>query len=126
MFETMEVKVTASTQIFPESRIQDPTITPLSIVDSTVSYFARCAGIWFYDPPTGQESALSISELETSLSKTLNSYRPWCGRLSYAVPKTNAGHTNRYRRVYVRYNAFQDLGVRIIEEQASYSSRFPE
>lgn len=112
----MNVEVTSSTQVFPESRIQDdPIITPLSIVDSTVSYFARCAGIWFYDPPADLESAqLSISELKTSLSKTLDSYRPWCGRLYYAVPKANAGHTNRYRRVHVTYNASLDLGVTFV------------
>lgn len=114
MVESADVEVTSSTQVFPATIKERPTSTPLSIIDSTVSYFARCAGIWFYDPPASPALALSISKLQTSLSKTLESYRPWCGRLSYAVPKPNGGHTNRYRRVQVTYNAPTDLGITFI------------
>ena len=114
MFDTLDIHVTSSFQVFPESRSQDTIITPLSIVDSTVSYFARCAGIWFYNPPADPRTTLSVSELEASLSKTLNSYRPWCGRLSYASGKGNADHTSRYRRVHVTYNNTRDLGVTLV------------
>jgi len=110
----LEVQVSSSIQVFPELRQADQVIVPLSIIDNTVSYFARCSGIWFYDPPSNQESALSSGELQTSLSKTLQSYRPWCGRLSYAKPIPKGGHTNRYRRVHVTYNAPTDLGVTLI------------
>jgi hypothetical protein len=117
MFESnpsLEVQVDSTAQIFPDSRSGDPTTVPLSIVDSTVSYFARTAGVWFYDPPSAPESALSASVLQTALSKTLDSYRPWCGRLSYVVPQVNAGHTKRYHRVQVTFNAATDLGVTFV------------
>jgi len=110
----LEVQVTASTQIFPDPSPEEPITAPLSIVDCTVSYFARCAGIWLYDPPASPESTLSIPHLQVALSKTLNSYRPWTGRLSYVVPKQNEGHTKRYRRVQVTYNAPTDLGVTFV------------
>ena len=111
---SLEVQVTSTVQVFPDSRSGEPTTIPLSIVDSTVSYFARTAGIWFYDPPSSPESSLSSSHLRTALSKTLNSYRPWCGRLSYVVPQKNGGYTKRYRRVQVTFNSGTDLGVTFV------------
>ncbi|KAI9740814.1 MAG: hypothetical protein M1818_004419 [Claussenomyces sp. TS43310] len=110
----LAVEVTSSTQVFPESVQDSPTITPLSMIDSTVSYFARCAAIWFYDPPVNSKAALSASTLQASLSRTLDSYRPWCGRLSYAKPEANRGHTKRYRRVQVTFNTSTDLGVTFV------------
>lgn len=111
---SLEVQVTSTAQIFPDSTSGEPTTVSLSIVDSTISYFARTAGIWFYDPPSLPDSALSASRLQTALSKTLDSYRPWCGRLSYVEPQVNAGHTKRYRRVQVAFNAATDLGVTFV------------
>lgn len=111
----LEVEIISSSQIFPEFKEDILTITPLSIIDSTVSYFARCAGIWFYDSPSNGRPALSANDLKHSLSKTLNSYRPWCGRLSYVIPIPNGGHTKRYRRVQITYNASTDLGVTFVE-----------
>jgi hypothetical protein len=111
---SLEVQVTSTTQVFPDTPSGPATTTPLSIIDSTVSYYSRTAGIWFYDPPSSPESEISSSILQTALSKTLNSYRPWCGRLSYVVPQVNGGHTKRYRRVQVTFNADSDLGVTFI------------
>jgi hypothetical protein len=111
------VQVISDNQVFPESPLdaQEYSITvPLSIIDNTVSYYARAAAIWFYDPPASINSALSASLLETSLAITLNSYRHFCGRLSYVVAQPNGGHTKRYRRVQVTYNAPTDLGVQFI------------
>lgn len=81
----LAVEITSSTQIFPEIVQNDPTTVPLSIIDNTVSYFSRCAATWFYDPPEAPGSHPRIPILQQSLSKSLNSYRPWCGRLSYAA-----------------------------------------
>ncbi|TVY14557.1 Hydroxycinnamoyltransferase 2 [Lachnellula arida] len=108
---TLDVQVTSSTTIFPESKQGSPSTIPLSIIDCTVSYFARCAAIWFYDPPSSPKAALSSSHLQTALSKTLNAYPQWCGRLSYTTHKAKAGHNERYRRVHLTYNAPTDLGV---------------
>ncbi|CAG8949849.1 hypothetical protein HYFRA_00004176 [Hymenoscyphus fraxineus] len=109
----IDIDIVSSSIIFPESRSGKPMTVPLSIMDSTVSYFSRCASIWYYDPPSNPSKAnpLTRDHLQTALSKTLNSYPQWCGRLSYARYKQNCGHTNRYRRVHVTYNSPTDLGV---------------
>ncbi|KAE9378356.1 hypothetical protein N431DRAFT_435484 [Stipitochalara longipes BDJ] len=113
MFTTnsFDVQVTSIINIFPESTQRDPTTTPLSIFDNASAGFARCAAVWFYDPPSSLESALSASNLQSSLSKTLNFYRQWCGRLSYATPKANGSHNERYQRICVTYNSPTDIGI---------------
>ena len=122
MFEdnsSLDVQVTSSIHVFPESRQGTPQTVPLSILDSIVSYWARCAGIWYYDPPSNPSSALPSTHLQESLSKTLNAYPQWCGRLSYSKGKPNGGHTNRYRRVHITYNAPDDIGVPFITAKSS-------
>jgi len=111
---TFDVQVTSSTTIFPESRQGSPSTIPLSIIDCSVSFYARCAAIWFYDAPGSPQDALTSSHLQTALSKTLNAYPQWCGRLSYTRYKPNSGHNERYRRVHVTFNAPNDLGVPFI------------
>ncbi|CAG8983188.1 hypothetical protein HYALB_00004015 [Hymenoscyphus albidus] len=73
---SFDIDVLSSTTIFPESRSGQPMTVPLSIMVSTVSYFSRCAAIWYYDPPSNQSKAnpLTCDHLQTALSKTLNSY----------------------------------------------------
>jgi hypothetical protein len=117
MFEnnTLDVQVASSINISPELRQGTPTTVPLSIIDSTVSGFARCAGIWYYDPPSSSDAVILVSHLRGSLSKTLNAYPQLCGRVHFATPKPNAGHTNRYRRVHVTYNAPTDIGIPFVE-----------
>jgi hypothetical protein len=96
---SLDVQVTSSTQVFPESSQGAPTTVALSIIDSTVLNFARCAGIWYFDPPSSPESTISISNLRESLSKTLNSYPQLSGRVSFVTSRPNSGHTNRYRQM---------------------------
>ena len=117
MFEnnSLNVQVVSSINIFSELRRGTPTTVPLSIIDSTVSGFARCAGIWYYDPPSSSDAVISVSHLQRSLSKTLNAYPQLCGRIHFATPKPNAGYTNRYRRVHVTYNALTDVGIPFVE-----------
>jgi hypothetical protein len=108
---SFDVQVTSSTNIFPESTQGVGIFVPLSIFDNASAGFARCAAAWFYDPPSSPASALSASHLQVSLSKTLNRYRQWCGRLSYATPKPYGSHNNRYRRIWVTYNTPTDIGI---------------
>ena len=111
---SLNVHVTSSSNVFPSSSQGDATTVPLSIIDSTVSGFARCAGIWYYDPSSSPERSLSISHLRNALSKTLNSYPQLCGRVQFAKLQPHNGHTNRYRRVCVTYNAETDIGIPFI------------
>jgi hypothetical protein len=108
---SFDVQVTSSTNIFPESTQGVGIFVPLSIFDNASAGFARCAAAWFYDPPSSPALALSASHLQVSLSKTLNRYRQWCGRLSYATPKPYGSHNNRYRRIWVTYNTPTDIGI---------------
>ena len=121
MFEnnSLDVQVVSSINIFPKSTHRTPTTVPLSIIDSTVSGFARCAGIWYYDPPSSLEVILLVSQLRESLSNTLNAYPQLCGHVSLATSKTNGGHTDRYRRVHVTYNAPTDVGLPFVEATSS-------
>lgn len=117
----LSVEVTSTIQLFPDPALehQDAITIPLSIVDNTVSYYARCAAVWFYDPPSSPDQAILVSHLQTALQKTLNSYRHFCGHLFYAVVQPNEGHTKRYRRVQVTYNAPTDLGVQFVVAKSS-------
>ena len=116
MFEnnSLNVHVTSSSTVFPESRQRSSTTVALSIIDSTVSDFARCAGIWYYDPPSCPKASLSTSHLQDALSKTLNSYPQLCGKVHYAKAQPNSGCTNRYRRVHITYNAPTDVGISFV------------
>ncbi|KAG0652360.1 bahd hydroxycinnamoyl transferase HCT1 [Hyphodiscus hymeniophilus] len=116
MFEnnSLDVRVTSSSNVFPSIRQGSTTTVPLSIIDSTVSGFAPCAGIWYYDPPSSPEPFLSTSHMRNALSKTLTSYPQLCGRIRFAKTQSKTGHTNRYRRVHVTYNAETDIGVPFI------------
>lgn len=111
---SLDVHVTSSGKVFPESSQGSSTTVPLSIIDSTVSGFARCAGIWYYEPPAHSDASLSTSHLRDALSKTLKSYPQLCGRVCYAKQQPNNGHTNRYHRVHVTYNAPTDIGIPFI------------
>lgn len=111
---SFDVQVTSSSHIFPESNQGPPITVALSIIDSTVSGFARCAGIWYYGPPSSSGTSISTSHLRDALSKTLSSYPQFCGRVHFAEPQHNGGHMNRYRRVHVTYNTPTDVGVPFI------------
>jgi len=111
---SFDIQVTNTTNIFPETRLNSPTSVPLSIFDNASAGFARCAAVWFYDPPSDPASALTSLHLQFSLSKTLNYYAPWCGRLSYATPKPDGGHTHLYQRIWVTYNTPNDIGISFV------------
>jgi hypothetical protein len=122
MLETefpLNVQVVSSMSIFPELTQGGPITVPLSIADATSAMFSRCAGIFFYDPPCSPEKALTAEHLRISLSKTLNYYSPWCGRLSFATPHPNSGHTNRYHRINVAYNSPDDVGILFVTATSS-------
>ena len=108
---SFDVQVTSSTNVFPELKHGESTSVPLSIIDNAVAGFAKCSAVWFYDPPSNSSLALSSSRLQESLSKTLNCYPQWCGRLSYATPDPKKDHSHRYQRIWVAYNAPTDVGI---------------
>lgn len=111
---TLDIKVQSTQTIYPSTPLTKPTTTSLSILDNNSANFAKCAAIWYYPPPPSQSSSFTPSQFTTALSHTLNSYRPWCGRLSYtpASKITAYGPQNiRYQRIHVTYNTPNDLGI---------------
>lgn len=118
---SLDVKVVSTTTIYPSSQqSSEPQTIPLSIIDSTVSFYARCAAVWYYDPPTNAQAALTSTHLQAALSETLNAYPQWCGRLHYAPYNPDSKeHTNRYRRVRVTFNGPTDIGVPFIAATSS-------
>jgi hypothetical protein len=111
---SFDVQVTSSINVFPEPRYGESTSVPLSIIDNAVAGFAKCSAVWFYDSPSNSSLALSSSHLQASLSKTLNYYPQWCGRLSYATPDPKKDHNHRYQRIWVTYNTSADVGIPFI------------
>jgi hypothetical protein len=118
---SFDVEVTSSTKVFPESPRINPITVPLSIFDNACAGFARCAAIWFYDPPSSPVPTLSASHLQSSLSKTLKYYSQWCGRLSYAKPKSGGSHNDRYQRIWVTYNDPTDIGIPFVTARSPKS-----
>lgn len=107
---SLDVHLVSSVNIFPDTKQEIPTSAPLSIFDNATAGFARCAAVWFYDPsPSG--NAISSTHYQLSLSKTLNSYRQWCGRLSYAEPKTSGSHNERHQQIWITYNTPEEIGI---------------
>ncbi|KAH7350715.1 hypothetical protein BKA65DRAFT_605393 [Rhexocercosporidium sp. MPI-PUGE-AT-0058] len=107
---TLDVKIHSTTEIFPSPPLNKPITAALSILDNTSANFSRCAAIWYYPPST---SPLTLNDLTTSLSHALNSYRPWCGRLTYtSSPFTTHGpQSTRYQRIHTTYNTPHDIGI---------------
>ncbi|KAG4436303.1 hypothetical protein IFR05_008197 [Cadophora sp. M221] len=112
MHPTLDVQVQSTSTIFPSTPLNKPTTTALSILDNTSANFARCAAIWYF-PPSISTLTLNSNDLQVSLSHTLNSYRPWCGRLSYASSlfTTHGTQSARYQRISTTYNTPNDIGI---------------
>ncbi|KAL3424266.1 transferase [Phlyctema vagabunda] len=108
---SFDAQITSTSDISPATRNLDETTIPLSIIDCTVSYFSRCACVFFFDPPAEPEAPIAVSHLKKSLSATLDAYRQWCGRLSYTTPRKDGGHTTRYRRINVTFNMASPTGI---------------
>lgn len=107
----LNVQVDSLSNVFPETRLLEQGLKsiPLSIIDNNVADYARCAAVWFYS--SSKSDVFTNSHLRCSLSKTLNSYPQWCGRLSYAVPKADGTHNERYQRLRITYNSPDDIGI---------------
>ncbi|EPE27588.1 transferase family protein [Glarea lozoyensis ATCC 20868] len=111
---TFSLTKTLTTRVFPESTNQKPTTISLSIIDATVSRYARCAAIWYHNPPSTPTHFLTPSHFHFALSQTLTSYPQWCGRAFYTPYQPNTKHTQRYRRVQITCNTISDPGVEFV------------
>lgn len=103
---------------------------PLSALDAAVAYFPSASGAWIFDRPQQEnvQQALSIQTLCRSLREVLNSYPQWAGQLHWAPYNPDGGHTQRFRRLMLTYEAEADPGVElaIAHCSASLSSIVPD
>lgn len=117
-FETI-----SSSKFHPSNPLQlepgQEVTTALSVSDANKTGWGQAACVWFYKAPNvGTASFLdqnTLKHLQTSLSKTLDAYRPWCGRLRakpyYREPQTQSiSHYGRLELV----NGDDDPGVLFI------------
>ncbi|TFK51349.1 hypothetical protein OE88DRAFT_1659297, partial [Heliocybe sulcata] len=110
--QALGVIVTSSTPIFPDHRVNEPTTTPLSILDAKVANFAPAAAFWLLP----SHSSLSPSPLTASLKNALGHYPHWAGELSFVEDeKINPlDHRYRFRRLQVQYGSPSDPGVVLV------------
>ena len=110
-----EQEVLSSLRVQPSRPTSRPTITHLSIVDSTVATIGDASAIWVFRPDNTSERGHSEAQLLDSLAATLSSYPHFAGQLGlmpWPQGKTDAvPHTHRFRRVFVSHGSVDDPGI---------------
>ncbi|KAL2818937.1 transferase family-domain-containing protein [Aspergillus granulosus] len=106
------IELVETTLLFPAQKPAE-TIVPLSILDATVTHYAPCAAVWFFDAPVdkGAEPSPNWSNLQTSLRNTLSAFPHLAGELSIVNHDPTGDHTQRFGRLQVTYGASTDPGV---------------
>ncbi|KAL4945487.1 hypothetical protein BDV06DRAFT_209465 [Aspergillus oleicola] len=123
-----------STTIIQPGQKPEKTAVPLSILDATVTHYAPCAAVWFFDAPPSESNGIETngplesgldwtSTLQQSLSKTLSMFPHLAGELSILqrVPEIEGDHTQRYGRLHVTFGAASDPGVEFITARCNLS-----
>ncbi|KAL4965939.1 transferase family-domain-containing protein [Aspergillus stella-maris] len=123
-----------STTIVQPAQRPKRTIVPLSILDATVTHYASCAAVWFFDAPSSKSNGSNATgrlesdldwtpTLQKSLSTTLSLFPHLAGELSIlqCVPETDNDHTQRYGRLHVTFGTASDPGVEFITARCDLS-----
>ena len=115
----LQVRVLSSQRVFPETRSTSPSTVPLSIVDATVANFSPAGGIWFFDQGS-RDAPAPAAHLHLALTRTLNTYQPWTGQLTWAPydPQSH-DHINRFRRLQVTWGTSSDPGAEFVTASSS-------
>ncbi|KAJ0423698.1 hypothetical protein BJY00DRAFT_309932 [Aspergillus carlsbadensis] len=106
-----DIEIVDSALLYPAQRPKETT-TPLSILDGTVTHYAPCAAIWFFDAPADKSAELNWSQtLQKSLEKTLSAFPHLAGELGIVKHIPEGDHTQRFGRLQITYGAPTDPGV---------------
>ncbi|KAL2783740.1 hypothetical protein BJX66DRAFT_317939 [Aspergillus keveii] len=106
-----DIEIIDSAILFPAQNSEETT-TPLSILDATVTHYAPCAAIWFFDAPANKSTESNWSKhLKKSLEKTLSSFPHLAGELSIVKHIPDGDHTERFGRLQITHGAPTDPGV---------------
>ncbi|KAK2752232.1 transferase family protein [Colletotrichum kahawae] len=128
----VEINVTTTERVFPQSPTQHEQATPLSLLDATTANFALTNAIWLFEPLKGKDVPDVAEHLRQTLSTALRSYPQWAGQLKSitvvddaSVPAEAKGfpaHARRFGRVYTHFGASADVGVEFISATSSVTT----
>lgn len=120
---TFKTFIQSSERVFPnKARDKEQTIA-LSLLDATVTNFAKACVIWLLERPTQPTENFNLAvHLRRCLRITLNAYPQWCGQLKSITSIDHLSeeesslppHARRFGRVYVTYGSLLDPGVAFI------------
>jgi hypothetical protein len=125
----VDIKVTTTERVFPQTPTQHEQAVPLSLLDATTAKFALTNAIWLFES-FNEKDVLDVAEhLRQTLSTALTSYPQWAGQLKSitvvddaSVPteaKEFPAHARRFGRVYTHFGASADVGVEFISATSS-------
>ncbi|KDN72237.1 putative transferase [Colletotrichum sublineola] len=125
----VEIKVTRTERVFPQTLPRHEQAIPLSLLDSTLTNFAHTNAVWLFEPLARKEAPDLDEHLRQTLGTTLNSYPQWAGQLkSIAVlddalipdeAKDFPAHARRFGRVYTHFGTAADVGVEFVSATSS-------
>lgn len=104
----MDDQYTAFRVLYPKNHKSHESRVSLSIVDASVARYSPSAAVFFYqDIP----NTASPPHLILSLSKTLEYFPQFAGRLRWSVHDPSRGYNHRFQRLEVVYHSQLDPGV---------------
>ena len=112
-----------SSRVHPRSKPVFKRTTALSLLDATVTNFAKTSATWLFECPELPDQFNLPDHLRQSLQITLDAYPQWCGQLQSITSLTDSSipersqlprHARRFGRVYVTYGFAKDPGVEFI------------
>ncbi|KAI2623677.1 transferase [Xylaria nigripes] len=118
-------------RIFPTYRLQNVTVTRLSILDAIAAGLPDSGAIWFYNKADGIDAndPIFVEHLEFALSAALNECPHYAGQLQWATAEDVKGSSNprHLGRPITTYGSPNDPGVELViaEESKELSAIIP-
>ncbi|KAK2030373.1 transferase [Colletotrichum zoysiae] len=125
----VEIKVTKTERVFPQTPASNEQAIPLSLLDATTANFALTNAIWLFEPPAAKGVLAVDKHLRQTLGTALSSYPQWAGHLKSITVcddkllppevKDFPPHARRFGRVYTHFGTAADIGVEFISATSS-------
>jgi hypothetical protein len=124
MSPSIEVTITKTERLLPETFAPSERAVPLSLLDATTANFALTQAIWLLEQPQNVPKDFDLAHhLKQSLRTTLIAYPQWCGQCK-AVSTLNGptgdeardfpSHARRFGRIYAHFGTREDPGVEFV------------
>ncbi|KAH8903525.1 transferase family protein [Coniochaeta sp. PMI_546] len=137
MSPTIEVIVTKTERVLPETPAPYERAVPLSLLDATTANFALTQAIWLFERPQHVPKDFDLARhLKQSLQTTLSGYPQWCGQCKAVTALTGPTgdeardfppHARRFGRIYAHFGTREDPGVEFVTatSQATLDTLYP-